>query len=180
MSVPSMFLRCVRLFPLPLFLLLTSLAAAQTDPLAPPPIKMGLWQSEVSVDLSGIPNMPSGAASAPKTSTHQSCMTPDSWKKAMQSLHNQQPSVNCTTSNMQQDAHHLSFDEQCSTQQGYNTSIHVDMQLDSDQAMHGTSAVKMSGPAFPQGMTMNSTIRSKFLSADCGSLKPGEAKAVNP
>jgi hypothetical protein len=155
---------------------LTVLAAAQTDPIQPPPIKMGLWQSEVTVNMSGM----GGPGNGEHTSIHRACMTPDSWKKDMQAMHQQQQKVNCTTLNMQQDSHRISFDEQCSADEGYNTNVHVEMLLDSEEAMHGTAAVKMSGPNFPQGMSMNSRISSKYLSADCGDIKPGEQKDMKP
>jgi len=52
---------------LPLLLSFAALAAAQIPTIAPPPIKMGLWQSSVTVNMSGIeqPNMPSGAGGDP-------------------------------------------------------------------------------------------------------------------
>ncbi len=156
--------------------LLSARAAAQTTP-AVPPVKMGLWQSEVTIQMSGIPNAPAGAM-PPRTISQEACMTSDSWKKAMQGLQGQQQAVDCSVSNMQQDAHHFTFDEQCSAQQGLTTNVHVDMQLDSDEGMHGSAAVTMNGPGVPQGMTMNSTITSKYLSDDCGDLKPGEQKTL--
>ncbi|HEY1499178.1 MAG TPA: DUF3617 domain-containing protein [Acidobacteriaceae bacterium] len=160
--------------PLAVLPLLCVVAAAQ-EPIpniAPPPVKMGLWQSTINVK----PGMgPAGAAV-----TNQSCYTPDSWKQSMQSIQSRQPNTNCSTSNLHQDAHQLSFDVTCAADQGYTISYHVEMFLDSDTAMHGSTTGKMSGPAFPQGMTMGSTITSKFLSSDCGSIKPGESKPVHP
>lgn len=166
-----------RLASVPLLLILAASAAAQTGSGSPPPIRMGLWESEVNVTMSG---MPMGDTSTVHASIHHSCMTSDSWKKSLENLHGSQTVPNCTTANMQQDAHKLSFDEDCSSEQGINTSVHVEMLLDSEEEMHGTVAMKMSGPAFPQGMSANSTIHSKFVSADCGSVKPGEQKDVNP
>jgi hypothetical protein len=172
-------LRFTALTPLPLLLSLA--AAAQTPTPAPPPIKMGLWQSSVTVKMSGMDNLPpSAAAASTHTMVYRSCMTADSWNKAMQSMQSAQQKMDCTTSRMQQDSHQLSFDESCTAQQGYTSSIHVQMLLDSDEAMHGTSNVKMTGPAFPQGMSMSSTITSKFISSDCGDIKPGEQKPANP
>jgi Protein of unknown function (DUF3617) len=158
---------------LPLLLASAALtAAAQVPDIAPPPIKMGLWQSTITVN-SGM--------GAGHPITNQSCYTPDSWKQSMQQMQSRQPqNLNCTTSNFQQDSHKMSFDGQCSSDQGYNFSYHVEMFLDSDSAMHGTTAAKMSGPAFPQGMTMNSSVSSKFISTDCGDIKPGESKPVHP
>jgi hypothetical protein len=170
----------IRLAPAVVLSLLFAAAAvsAAQDPLpniAPPPIKMGLWQSSVTVNAGAM-----GAPGAGHPITNQSCYTPDSWKQSMQEMQSRQPKMNCTTSNMQQDSHKISFDGQCAADQGMTISYHVEMFLDSDEAMHGTSAVKMSGAQFPQGMSMSSSISSKFISSDCGTLKPGESKPVHP
>ena len=176
----------IRLAALALPLLLSFAALlAQTTPVNPPPIKMGLWQSSVTVNMSGMPanpNMPSGAGGS-MTHVNQSCMTPDSWRDAfrnMQQRRQQAASANCSTLNVSQDAHQVTFDMNCSSQQGFNTNIHVQMLLDSEEAMHGNANVKMSGPNFPQGMSMTSVITSKFVSSDCGDVKPGESKPVHP
>lgn len=179
-----MTLRFAGLLTLPLLFsvsVLTSAAADQTDAVTPPPIKMGLWESEVTVSMTSMDNMPSDAApSSGDTRVQRSCMTPDTWKKDMQAMQAHQQNVSCTAANMRQDAHLMSFDEECTSQQGYSTSVHVEMHLDSDQSMHGTANMKMTGPAFPQGMSMRSSIKSKFLNADCGDLKPGEHRDVQP
>jgi Protein of unknown function (DUF3617) len=152
-----------------------ALASAQSGP---PPMKMGLWQSEVTVQMTGMPN---GASMPSRTMTSQSCMTLDSWKDSLQGAQNHQPnaSVKCTRSNVQQDGHHYTADVQCSGQQGGSTTIHVDMQFDSDESMHGTTTMSLSGPNAPSGMQMSSTIKSKFLSSDCGDVKPGQGKMVS-
>ncbi len=157
--------------------------AAQTDTMAPPPIKMGLWQSEVTVTTARMENPAAdNDAHTVHTTVRRSCMTSDTWKKNMQAMHEQQhqQEVNCTTTNMQQDAHKMSFDQQCTADQGYNTSVHVKMQLDNEEGMHGTPDIKMSGPVFPQGISMHSAIKSKYLSADCGEIRPGEQRDVKP
>src|ERR1700733_9807088 len=126
-----------------LVLSFSAVASAQVPDIAPPPIKMGLWQS--SVTLTSTAMGPAGGHPI----TNQSCYTPDSWKQAMQKMQSRQPNMNCTTSNMQQDSHKLSFDGQCSANQGMSITYHVEMFLDSDEAMHGSSSAKMSGPQFP-------------------------------
>jgi hypothetical protein len=154
---------------------LAALASAQT--ITPPPMKMGLWQSEVTIQMSGMPN---GMSMPPRTMVSQSCLTPDTWKDSLRSMQNRQrnPSADCTTANVQQDGHHYSADVQCSTAQGMSGTIHVDMQFDSDESMHGTTTANFGGGNAPQGMSMNSTIKSKFMSSDCGDVKPGQGKMV--
>lgn len=157
---------------LALLVSLAGLAAAQVPNIAPPPIKMGLWQSSVTVT--------GGMGAAGRAITNQSCYTPDSWKESMQNMQSRQQKMNCTTSNLQQDSHSLSFEGQCSADQGFTINYHIQMVLDSDSAMHGSSTTKMSGPNFPQGMAMSAVINSKFVSSDCGDIKPGESKSVHP
>jgi hypothetical protein len=174
--------RAASLASLALFLASTAFAAAQETTPTPPPIKMGLWQSSVTVNMAGmIPNAPAGAGGS-MTHINQSCMTPDSWRDAFRNMQQrrQQATANCSTANVSQDAHQMTFDMSCSGQQGVSTNVHVQMFLDSQEAMHGNATVKMSGPSFPQGMSMTSTIASKFLSSDCGDVKPGESKPVQP
>jgi hypothetical protein len=166
-----------------------ALACAQSTP-APPPIKMGLWQSSVTVDMSNMPGMAQGSGGS-MTHVNQSCMTPDSWRDAFRSMQQrrQQANANCTTSNFTQDSHQMTLDMACSSQQGFNSKIHVKMFLDSEEAMHGTASVNISAPAgmgapnapqgaMPQNMAITSTIKSKFISSDCGDVKPGESKPV--
>jgi hypothetical protein len=157
-------------------LLFSAVAAAQSPipAIAPPPIKMGLWQSSVTITSGG------GMVPAGRPIANQSCYTPDSWKESMQSAQSHGQKMNCTTSNFQQDSHQISYDGECSPGQGMTMDVHVQMVLDSDSAMHGTTTTKMNGPMFPQGMTVSSAISSKFLSSDCGTLKPGESKPVHP
>jgi hypothetical protein len=161
---------------LALFFTVTAATSAQT----PPPIKMGLWEHDVTVQMSG---MPDGMASS-RSVASQSCYTPNTWKYALQNMQNRRQVANtsCTTSNMEQDPRHVSFDMVCtvSGRDAINTTFHIDMQFDSDEAMHGTTTANMSGPNMPQGMTMTSTIKSKFVGPDCGDVKPPEVKDAPP
>ena len=162
---------------LPLLFSLTAFTYAQTN--TPPPVKMGLWQSEVMVTMTGMPN---GVTMPPHTMVRQSCMTPDTWKDALRSMQSRRPmaATSCTMSNVAQDAQHVTFDAQCTAQQGMVANIHVDMQFDSSDSMHGTTSVAMTGANVPPGLAINSTIKSKFVGTDCGDVKPGEQKDTAP
>lgn len=156
-----------------------AVAGAQMQTLKPPPLKMGLWQSTVTMQMAGMPNMPAGTAGPMgKPTTRQYCMDQGSWQKAMITSQQSMQRANCTMANVDQDTHHLAFDESCSVQGGMNMTMHMQMTWDNDESLHGTSTSKMTGPQFPQGMTMDMTIDSKFVSADCGGLPPGQSKAV--
>jgi len=151
---------------------------------------MGLWQSSVTVNMSGMPNnpnMPSGAGGGSMTHVNQSCMTPGQLARRLpqsmqqrrqpggqaQLLHSERlsgcPTRSPSTMN-------------CSSQQGLHVPIvHVQMLL-AQRGSDGTAnaTVKMSGPNFPRGMSMTSIITSKFVSSDCGDVKPGQSKPVQP
>lgn len=150
-------------------LLLCTAVQAQTST-TPPPIKMGLWQYEVTTT-----GGPGGPGSGTHTTVTQSCLTPDTWTQGFRN--SRQQSAQCTTSNMHQTQHNVSFDVSCS-QQDFTFATHVEMSLESDSEMHGTTTTKMSGPRFP-GMTMTSAVHSKFLNTDCGGIQPGKSKLVS-
>jgi hypothetical protein len=161
-------------------LTLSTLALAQNPSVMPPPIKMGLWQSETTTAISGAPDSPMGRAMGNgRTTVTQGCLTPESWSKDIQGAQKHQQNTECTQSNFQQDSHKVTFDQACSNQGGYSTTIHFEMLIDDTENGHGFMDMKMSGAAFPQGMTMHMTMKTKYLSADCGSVKPGESKVIH-
>ena len=163
---------------LPLFLSLTAIAAAQT--IEPPPVKMGLWQTESTTAVTGAPDNPMGRAMGNGRSiVTQSCFTPETWTKAMQDARQRQHAAECTQSNFQQDSHKVTYDQTCSSQGGYSNTMHFEMLIDDAENAHGFMDMKMSGAAFPEGMTMHTTMKTKYLSSDCGSVKPGEGKVIH-
>lgn len=149
-------------------LLFCAVTLAQS-PSTRPPIRMGLWQYEVTT--SGMPGQGAGT----HTIVTQSCVTPETWTQTFRS--SRQQTQQCTTTNMHQTQHDVSFDVSCS-QQTFTLLTHVQMSLDSDSEMHGTTVMKMSGPNFP-GMTVTNTIHSKFLNTACGDIKPGQSHLVS-
>jgi hypothetical protein len=166
---------------LPLLLSLAAVAAAQT--LDVPPIKMGLWQTESTTSISGVPDNPMGhamAGAAGRSTVTQSCFTPETWTKGMQDARQRQHNAECSRSNLQQDSHKLTYDEVCTGQGGYSTNIHFEMLFDDAESAHGFMDMKTSGAAFPDGMTMHMNMKTKYLSSDCGSVKPGDGKIVHP
>jgi hypothetical protein len=144
----------------------------------PPPVKMGLWQTEVNTTMVGMPNMPAGHASGDHKTVTQGCMTPETWKDNFQKFNQRQNDADCKTTNLHQDAHGISLDQSCNSN-GFQTDMHFEGIFDGDNQMHGNAKMKMTGPAFPQGMTMNMTMTSKYLSSDCGDVQPGHAKVIH-
>ena len=159
-----------------------TLALAQNASVPPPPIKMGLWQWESTTTVSGAPDNPMGKAmggASGRTTAVQGCLTPETWTKEIQGAQQRRQSSDCTQSNFQQDSHKITYDQVCSSQGGYATNIHFEILADDTENAHGHADMKTTGPAFPQGMTMHMTMKGKFLSSDCGSVKPGDSKVIH-
>jgi len=154
-----------------------SAAVAQISDI--PPVKMGLWQTEVTTTMAGMENMPMAHAMGNHSSTTQSCMTPETWKSDLQKLNDSQHKSDCNVTNMHLDTHGMTFDETCTTPNGGNSTIHFEAQFDGNDHMHGTAKMQMSGKGMPQGMTMNMTMTSHYVGADCGDVKPGSAKIIH-
>ncbi len=157
-----------------------ALIAAQAvcaQDIAPPPIKMGLWQNEVTTTMTGMENSPAAAHMASEhTSVHQSCLTPETWQRDLSKMREQKSE--CTRTNVHQDAHALTFDESCTSGQ-FTTVVHFEATFEGGEHMHGIATARTTGAAFPQGMTMNMHMNSHFVSADCGDVKPGETKMIH-
>jgi hypothetical protein len=153
---------------------LAVLAAVAVSQAAPPPVKMGLWQTEITTKTTTVEGNAGGEGA--HVTIKQSCMTSESWTKDLLSVKNQENSE-CTQSNLNVDSHKLSYDESCKSD-SYTTQVHFEMLVDGAEHMHGSASVKTTGPAFPQGMEMNMTLASRFLSSDCGDVQPGSEKTL--
>ena len=140
-----------------------------------PPVKMGLWQEEVSTSISGV----DGVSAIPQRDTEQVCITPESWRTRGLQASN---SNRCTTLNLQWDAHKLSYDEQCGAQDSPALVFRMYIMIDNDQHMHGTAATIIATPGSAHqdthSGTWESTLTASYLGSDCGDLKPGEQRPV--
>ncbi len=156
---------------------LTAARSARAQDIAPPPIKMGLWQNEFTTTMTGMENSPAGAhMGGDRTSVNQSCLTPETWQRDLARMREQQ--AKCTRSNMHQDAHSIAFDETCSTEHQFVTTVHFEATFEGGEHMHGVATAHTTGPSFPQGMTLNIHMSGHYIGADCGDIKPGETKTV--
>jgi hypothetical protein len=139
-----------------------SVARAQVEGL---PIKPGLWENTA--------NMKSGPGGG-RTITRQVCysakMTVDQY---VAQLAQQTPGFQCTFSNQKVTAHNISMDQVCSGQ-GMNAKSHFDVSMPDPEHMISNSHMEMSGSVQgrPMDMKMDSAITGKFISSDCGSVKP--------
>jgi hypothetical protein len=159
------------------------------------PVKPGLWETQVSMahamqlppeveaKIAAMPaaqqaqmrSMMGGAAGggAPVVTTKQVCIAPETTMDSMLNRAQQSPGMQCTFSNRTQTATGMSFDMEC-TGQGGGAKGHTELRaIDAD---HVTSTSHMTVTASSQAHTMNSTVdtttTAKFVSADCGDVKP--------
>jgi hypothetical protein len=162
-------------------------AHAQELP-ATPPVKMGLWESTVTSTIGGLTIPPDVAArlqamgrsvpgSGPHTVVTQSCMTKDEWAKSIEKMNNNESK--CTYTNRSITSQKFSFDMSCASEHGGVFTGHFEMLVDDDEHTHGTAHMKSetSGPN-GQTMTIDTTLSAHYLAADCGDVKPGDAKVV--
>ncbi len=170
------------------FCSLAAAAARAQDLPATPPVKMGLWESTVTSKIGGLTIPPDVAArleamgrpvpgSTPHTVVTQSCMTKEEWAKSIERLNNNE--AKCAYTNRTFTAQKFSFDMSCASEHGGVFSGHFEMLVDDDEHTHGTVHMK-SEAAGPNGqtMTIDTTLASHYLAADCGDVKPGEARTL--
>lgn len=174
---------------LPILLVAISAAlAAVAQSTTPPPVKMGLWETTVTSKMSGFQLPPDVAAKlkamgrsvpgSPHTTVSQGCLTPDEWQKSMENM-SKPSSSDCTITHRQLEARKFSVDVSCKSQNGGTTTGHWEMQATDDEHSHGSGHMT-SDAAGPNGQhfSMDMTIDSHFLSANCGDVKPGNAKII--
>jgi hypothetical protein len=165
---------------------LAGAAATAQDMPANPPVKMGLWESTIVSNIGGLTIPPDVAArlqamgrpvpGGPHTTVTQSCMTKDEWAKAFEKMNNNENK--CTYTNRTITAQKISFDMSCASARGSVFTGHFEMLIDDDEHSHGTAHMKGTMGQNAQPMTIDTTLTSHYLAADCGEVKPGDAKVV--
>ena len=134
-----------------------------------PPVKMGLWESTVNTTVKLPPGAPNFLGGGPRTTVMHVCFTPDSWAKGVGP---QQDQKSCVRSNEVYNPTGFSFDISCS--KGKKTS-HYETTFDNPAAIHGT----VHTDSGPQGITIDSTTTSRFISSDCGAVTPDKPVVVH-
>jgi hypothetical protein len=131
-----------------------------------PPMKLGLWEtnSTTMMQMPGM-NMP---PRPPRTSKVKSCVTADSWAKNIGQAQGQ----DCTKTNESFSGTTYSADVSCKS----GAKGHVSMTFDTPETGHGTMHVDINAGGHPASMEM--TMSSHFISADCGDVKPGTGVPV--
>jgi Protein of unknown function (DUF3617) len=162
--------------------------APAAAPSAPPPIKMGLWETTVTTQMSGfqlppdvmekLKQMGRDVPGEPHTMVSQGCLTPDEWQKSIEAMNKPRQS-DCSVTKHGDDVRSLSFDVSCKMRNGGSITGHWEMHVVDDE--HGQGSGHMKGDqmgANGQSFSMDSTMDSHYLGADCGDVKPGEPKII--
>ena len=164
-------------------------AGAQTkiDPNTPPPVKMGLWETHVTSQVKGI-ELPPDVIERLKqmgrplpgeahTTVTRGCLTPEEWRQELEEM-NKPTNTDCTVTRNTDNVSSISFDVSCKTEEGTVTG-HWEMHILDDEHAHGSGHMKsdQTGPN-GQSFTADSTVDTRWISADCGDVRPGKAKVM--
>ena len=157
-------------------------ACRAADNLTPLDVKPGLWENTSVTERGGMPTIsPEQMAKLPpeakarmqamtgnKTDVSQSCMTADELSKFAR---NQYKSCNVTTVSSSRNKEEFSFE--CENGGSKSTGT---MKIEAVDSTHINSLVVINMTAGGRPMNMKITNTSKWLGADCGSVKPASAK----
>ena len=179
-----------------LFVLVMTFGTGVKAQTAPIPIKPGLWQTTSSGTTSmtlpaaqeaQIAAMPAAqqamvrsrmGGGTPTTVTTQACAAQQTSLNEIMSQA-QQKNTKCTFSNQTQASSGASFDVSCVSQQG-TASGHAQFQMVDSE--HVTGSIHLTADGSSKGgsmhMTIDNTVTSKYVSSDCGTVKPGAAQVV--
>jgi hypothetical protein len=163
-----------------------SMAVGAQDAPTPPPVKMGLWQNTVTNTMTGLQIPPEIAArmqamgrpvpgSAPRTTTTQSCLTPDKWQKSISDM---QQGKNCQFTNVKQSATAMSGDMACTTPEG-SSKGHLDATFANQEKMNGKMHMEITTARQTQPIVMDVTFESVYQGADCKGISPDSPKIVH-
>jgi hypothetical protein len=182
--------------------ILCPLAALTAQDIKPFDAKPGLWETTVTLDITGMPPMPAmpqltpdqlaklppearqrleammagrGGGGSPRTITSKSCVSKESIEKGMAFANSNQ--ANCTRKIVSSSSSKIEMHMECAMEKTdmKTVSDFTVERVDSEHVKAGGITKTTGGP---NNRTMESkmNVTSKWLSADCGDLKPGEAK----
>jgi len=153
---------------------------------APPPVKMGLWQNTVVNTMSGLQLPPDVVAkmqamgrtvpgAAPRTTVTQSCLTADKWRESFADMQQRQ---NCQFTNVKQSATGMSGDMACTTAEG-SAKGHLEATFTSQEKMNGKIHMEITTARQSQPIVMNATFDSVYQGDDCKGISPDSPKVVH-
>ena len=157
--------------------------------------KLGLWESTSTTEMGGMPAMPAmpqippetlakmppaqraqveammkgRGPGGPRSNTTKYCLTKESLEKAMAFA---QGDKSCTPTVVSSSSSKQEIHMDC-TREG--THMTGDVTVERVDAEHAKGAMKLKAEG-DHPITINSTFQSKWLSSDCGDVKPAMAK----
>lgn len=162
--------------------------------------KVGLWESTVTTEITGMPAMPAmpaipeeslakmppaqraqveammkgrGGMGSPRTTTSKSCLTRESLNKAL--FDNQDQSCTRKLVSSSSTSQQIHFD--C-TRSNMKTTGDLNLERVDAEHVKGTMVMKSAGTDAGNGrnMDMKMSFNTKWLSPDCGDVKPAGEK----
>jgi hypothetical protein len=125
-----------------------------------PPIKMGLWEKTMTMDM---------GTGTPRKIAAKSCVSPATWQEMAGNMSKQQEG--CTINNVK-NAHGYTFTATCKTPGGGTMVTNGSETIQDSEHISSQSHSVMTTGAQKREMDSKST--STFLGSDCGKVKPGE------
>ena len=171
-------------------LLFVAAVALQAADIKPFDVKLGLWETTTTTEMGGMamPTMPQippdalakmppeqrarieammkgGGAGGPRTFTGKSCLTKESLEKAMAMV---QDDKTCKATLVSSSATEQKIHMDCTRNNMHMTGDATVERVDTEHSK-GTMTMKAEGE---HAMTVKSSFQSKWISADCGDVKP--------
>ena len=151
-----------------------------------PPVKMGLWQTNITSTMTGFQIPPEVAArmkamgkpvpGAPNTVVTQSCLTPEKWKDSFRHM---QQDHDCQLTNVHQSSTAMSADMACKAPDGkYTSTGHMEVSFTSESKMSGKVHVTTVMQSQPQPIVMDMTFDGVYKGADCQGISPDSPKIL--
>ena len=152
-------------------LLMLSSAAAVAQLPSTPPMKMGLWQAEISTRTSGggYPDQPA------EKRIQRACVSPETWKSFAVS----ESEKTCTRAKESYSGRTYTIDMVCpaSADSAGSSTSHMEIVFDTQEAMHFSMNMTINtGQGKP--LSLASTATSKYVGSSCGDIPPGESKTL--
>jgi hypothetical protein len=185
--------------------ILCPLAALSAQEIKPFDARPGLWESTTTTEISGMPAMPAmpqltpdqlaripeaqrkqmeammaGRGGSPRSATTKSCVTKESLARSMAFLNDDNPG-NCTRKIASSSSDKIEMHIEC-TPDKTNMTMTGDFTIQRVDAEHvkGSGAFKSTGTGSggnaPRTMESKITFSTRYLSSDCGDVKPAGEK----
>lgn len=174
-----------------IFCLLTAVAAPLAmaqQTLAPPPVKMGLWETRTTVKMTGVQLPPAVVAklqaqgkpipgNEPRKKLSHMCLTAATWHNEFENLEPGREKSECPMKILKQDSSGMVADFVCNASApGDKRTGHIEIKYASAEKWNGTMRTEIVTAAHPAPMLVNMSVDSVYLGADCQGIAPGASR----